>query len=137
MALRAVLGPVAVMAMLAVPLPGAAQEGVHANAWSGTGFSTFHHVLEAAPGRRTLTLQAQTDASGGETVAVYPEPSPGVRGKVRLMFVIASTRGNTRTATVNFPAARRGETLSRLPVMVVVENASGRRHAGNYTLRVN
>jgi hypothetical protein len=47
------------------------------------------------------------------------------------MFVIADHDGQDGTAQLEFPASGAG-----VPVMVVVENAGGRRHAGSYTLTV-
>jgi hypothetical protein len=81
------------------------------------------------PGAHTLTLQAQTDAPGGETVAVYPVGDDGERRTVRIAFVIADTDGSSAQESVEIPA-------EGLPVEVVVENAGGRRHAGNYTLTI-
>jgi hypothetical protein len=47
------------------------------------------------------------------------------------MFVIATTRGGSATGVLEFPANGEG-----VPVVVVVENAGGRRHAGAYSLTV-
>ncbi len=111
--------------------PVEAEAGPYTNAWSSAEFSTFHHTLQApSGGAHTLTLQAQTDSPGGETVAVYlagpsGEPQTGWR-----MFVIATTRGETATESVDFPAD------GALPVVVVVENASNRTFSGTYTLSV-
>jgi hypothetical protein len=108
----------------------AADLGPYANSWDSDQFSRFRHTLNAAaPGANSLTLTAQTNAGGGETVAVYPIGPDGERRTVRLIFVIADIDGTTGTETVDIPA-------EGLPVEVVVENAGGRRHAGNYTLSV-
>jgi len=104
--------------------------GPYTNTWDSDRFSTFRHTLNAAtPGSHALTLQAQTDAGGGETVAVYPIGPDGERRTVRLIFVIADTDGTTGTESVDIPA-------EGLPVEVVVENAGGRRHAGSYTISI-
>ena len=112
------------------PAAPASDLGPYANSWDSDQFSRFRHVLNAAtPGSNNLTLTAQTDAGGGETVAVYPVGPDGERRTVRLIFVVADVDGTTGTETVDIPA-------EGLPVEVVVENAGGRRHAGNYTLTV-
>lgn len=111
------------------PAQSAAEHGPYENAWDSSEFSTFHHTLAApAGGIHTLTLQAVTNSPGGETVAVYRagpdgEPLTGWR-----MFVVASTRGETRSEALEFPSD------GVQPVVVVVENASGRRFSGRYTL---
>lgn len=104
--------------------------GPYTNSWDSDQFSRFRHTLNSAtPGPHSLTLTAQTDAGGGETVAVYPIGPDGERRTVRLIFVIADIDGTTGTETVDIPA-------EGLAVEVAVENAGGRRHAGNYTLTV-
>lgn len=106
----------------------AADLGPYANTWDSDQFSRFQHTLHAAtPGSAGLTLSAQTNSPGGETVAVYPVGPDGQRRTVRLIFVVADGDGTTGTETVDVPA-------EGLPVEVVVENAGGRRHAGAYTL---
>jgi len=108
----------------------AADLGPYSNSWDSDQFSRFRHTLRAAtPGPNSLTLTAQTDSGGGETVAVYPIGSDGQRRTVRLIFVVADRDGTTQTETIDIPGGG-------LPVEVVVENAGGRRHAGNYTLTV-
>jgi hypothetical protein len=108
-----------------------AEQGPYENAWDSDTFSTFHHALGAPSGGvHTLTLRAVTDSPGGETVAIYlpgptGEPLTGWR-----MFVVASTRGETATETMEFPDN------GVQPVVVVIENASGRRFSGRYTLTV-
>jgi hypothetical protein len=112
------------------PAAPAADMGPYANSWDAAEFSHFRHTLHAAaPGERTLTLQAMTDSPGGETVAVYPVGADGERSTVRIFFVIADRDGSSVEETVEIPA-------EGLPVEVVVENAGGRRHAGSYTLTV-
>lgn len=104
--------------------------GPYTNSWDSDQFSRFRHTLNAGtPGSNSLTLTAQTNAGGGETVAVYPIGPDGERRTVRLIFVIADMDGTTGAETVDIPA-------EGLPVEVVVENAGGRRHAGSYTLTV-
>jgi hypothetical protein len=106
--------------------------GPYTNNWDSNEFSRFTHTLHAvAPGVRSITLAAQTNSPGGETVAVYPVKADGERGSPRIMFVIADQDGQDGTAELEFPASGAG-----VPVMVVVENAGGRRHAGSYTLTV-
>jgi hypothetical protein len=102
--------------------------GPYMGSWDAAEFSRFRHVLHArSPGSHALTLEAQTDSPGGETVAVYPIGPDGERRTVRLIFVVADRDGTSRTETVDVPA-------QGLPVEVVVENAGGRRHAGGYSL---
>lgn len=109
----------------------AADPGPYSNAWDSDDFSRFQHTLQAPSGGvHMLTLTATTNSPGGETVAVYlagpdGEPLTGWR-----MFVVASTRGETATEELEFPES------GVQPVVVVVENASGRRLAGSYTLSV-
>jgi hypothetical protein len=106
--------------------------GPYTNNWDSNEFSRFTHTLHAgAPGVHAITLSAQTNSPGGETVAVYPLRPDGERGAPRIMFVIADHDGQDGTAQLEFPATGAG-----VPVMVVVENAGGRRHAGSYTLTV-
>lgn len=112
------------------PAAPAADLGPYANTWDSDQFSRFRHTLNVeTPGSYALLLQAQTDSTGGETVAVYPVGPDGQRRTVRLIFVIADLDGTVGTETVDIPAGG-------LPVEVVVENAGGRRHAGHYELSV-
>jgi hypothetical protein len=114
----------------AAPAP-APEPGPYANSWDSDDFSRFQHTLQApSGGPHTLTLTATTNSPGGETVAVYlagpgGEPSTGWR-----MFVVATTRGETATEVLEFPDG------GVQPVVVVIENASGQRLAGSYTLSV-
>jgi len=104
--------------------------GPYENDWDSAEFSRFDHTLHAAaPGDYVLTLSATTSSPGGETVAVYPISESGEPETARIMFVIASTRGETETRSIAIPEAG-------LPVQVVVENASGRPFAGHYSLSV-
>jgi hypothetical protein len=112
------------------PAAPAVDLGPYTNSWDAAEFSRFRHTLNAAtPGPHTLTLQAQTDSPGGETIAVYPVGADGERETVRIVFVIADTDGTSGEATVDIPEAG-------LPVEVAIENAGGRRHAGTYTLTI-
>lgn len=117
---------------------GVTQQGpqVLANRWQSDRFTSFRHLIEGPPGRVNLVLDACTSASGGETVAVYPVDGRGVRKTPRIMFVIATLRGNARSGSLVLPKPPRGQKLSKVPVMVVVENASGRPHTGAYRLTV-
>lgn len=106
--------------------------GPYSNSWESAEFSRFEHVLHApGPGAHTLTLSAQTNSPGGETVAVYPVGPDGLPSTARIMFVVATTVGNSETAELVFPPDGAGA-----PVVVVVENASGRVLSGSYTLSV-
>lgn len=106
--------------------------GPYTNSWDSNEFSRFTHTLVApSVGVHTLGLSATTDSPGGETVAVYltgpdDEPMPGWR-----MFVVASTRGESTDRPLEFPVG------SEIPVIVMVENASGRRSTGSYTLTIS
>lgn len=116
----------------ATPEAPAADLGPYANSWDAAEFSRFRHTLHtSAAGPNVLSLTAQTDAPGGETVAVYPVGPGGERRTVRLVFVVADGDGETAASE---PVVVPPEGL---PVEVVVENAGGRRHAGSYTLSVS
>jgi hypothetical protein len=109
------------------PAEPAADLGPYTNSWDSDQFSRFNHTLRAAtPGRHVLALEARTEG-GTETVAVYPADANGERAGGRIVFVVATTGGNRATQEVDVAEAG-------LPVVVVVENASGRRAAGSYTL---
>ena len=127
----------AAVAALLVATPAAAQPQLLGNRWDSDQPSTFNHVLQGTPGRKQLRIDATTDAGGGVTVAVYPRAADGGRGRVRILFVIATTQGNSRTAAVTLPGLEPGAAVARLPVVVVVENASGRRNTGEYTLTLS
>lgn len=104
--------------------------GPYTNTWDSDGLSSFRHTLIAAtPGAHTLTLEAATNSPGGETVAIYPIGPDGARQTARIMFLVADTDGSSETESVDIPA-------DGLVVEVIVENASGRRFAGAYTLTV-
>lgn len=121
--------------VVVTPPPGLAR-GEYCNSWNSATRSRFRHVITAPPGRARLTISASSDASGGETVAVYPEVN-GERGRVRVMFVIAHARGDREASgVVNIPAPPRRERLGQFPIVVDVENAGGRRHAGQYCITV-
>jgi hypothetical protein len=112
------------------PAAPAVDLGPYTNSWDAAEFSRFRHTVHAATaGEHRLRIDARTDSSGGETVAVYPVRADGTRGGVRIMFVIADTDGASAEGTAAIPEAG-------LPVEVVIENAGGRRHQGNYTLTV-
>ena len=113
-----------------------AAAGELSNSWRSSTRSRFHHTIEAAPGRVRLRIEARTTAGGGETVAVYPSDH-GDRGGVRIMFVIATTRGHTANGYATVPRPASGEQLGQLPIVVDVENAGGRRHQGDYCITVH
>jgi len=106
------------------------------NRWSASGFTSYKHVLVGPPGRRTLSLYGCSSAGGGETVAVYLTGADGERKTGWRHFVIATRNGNSRAGTVTLPQPAQGQALSRLPIVVVVENASGRPHVGEYRLKL-
>ncbi len=117
-------------------LEGSAASGEHSRHWQSATRSRFYHVLEGAPGPYRLTIRATTTAPGGETVAVYPQTTGGERGSPRIGFVIATTVGNAEEIFVTIPRPPEGETQGRLPIIVDVENASGREYAGDYSLEL-
>lgn len=106
------------------------------NRWSASGFTSYKHVLVGPPGRRTLSLYGCSSAGGGETVAVYLTGADGERKTGWRHFVIATRNGNSRAGSVTLPQPAQGQALSRLPIVVVVENASGRPHVGEYRLKL-
>ena len=106
----------------------------YSNRWNTSGFTSYKHVLVCPPGRRTLSLYGCSSAGGGETVAVYLTGPDGKRKTGWKHFVIATRNGTTRAGTVVLPPPAQGQALSRLPIVVVVENASGRPHVGEYRL---
>lgn len=120
--------------VLTLPATASAQPLSFSNSWDSDQFTEFRHVITGPPGRVALQLDATTTSGGGETVAVYPVTASGARGKVRVMFVIATTRGNSRTGSITLGPPRRGEATSSTELMVIVENNSGRRQQGEYTL---
>lgn len=107
------------------------------NRWSASGFTSYKHVLVGPPGRRTLSLYGCSSAGGGETVAVYLASADGERKTGWKHFVIATRNGNYREGTITLPKPAQGETLSRVPIVVVVENASGKPHVGEYRLKIS
>ncbi len=110
----------------------APDHGPYANSWESNEFSRFTHTLHApTPGDHAITLAAQTNSPGGETVAVYPLGPDGAALDPRIVFVVADFDGSTETDTLRFPASGAG-----VPVMVVVESAGERTWAGTYTLTV-
>lgn len=113
------------------PAPANADWGPYENSWDSAAFTTFQHSLNVAePGPHEVTIWAQTDSPGGETVAMYQLDADGRRMGGRV-FVIATTRGESRSEILEFPADGRS-----MPVEVVVENASGNRYAGRYTITI-
>ncbi|MEZ5994470.1 MAG: hypothetical protein R3C25_01815 [Hyphomonadaceae bacterium] len=103
----------------------------YVNAWSADVFSTFHHSLRApSGGAHTVTISAETNSPGGETVAVYLPDADGRPMTGWRLFVVASTRGETESRALDFPAS------GVQPVVVVVENASGRTFEGHYSITV-
>ena len=115
----------------------AREAGELSNHWRSSTRSRFHHLLERTPGRYRLTIHATTTSPGGETVAVYPQTRGGERGSRRIGFVIATTVGNSEEMFVTIPPPPEGEALGRLPIIVDVENASGREYSGSYSLELS
>ncbi len=107
--------------------PAAADLGPYANDWESDEFVRFNHTLRAAsPGPHVLALEARTDA-GTQTVAVYPADANGERAGGRIVFAIATRNGQRERTEIDVPEAG-------VPVVVVVENASGRQSVGSYSL---
>ncbi len=105
----------------------AAELGPYTNGWDSDEFVRFNHTLRGeTPGRHVLALEARTDA-GTQTVAVYPADANGERAGGRIVFAIATTGGQRETREIDVPELG-------VPVVVVVENASGRQSVGSYTL---
>lgn len=114
-----------------------AQIAQFSNSWNSDRPTQFSHVLDGEPGKVTLTLKAKTTASGGETVAVYFADAQGNRKTGWRLFVIATRNGNSASKSVVIPKPKANHKTSKVPLVVVVENASGRMHSGDYTLTVS
>jgi len=104
--------------------------------WNGVGFTTFKHTIVGRPGKHALALYGCSSASGGETVAVYLAGADGERKTGWRHFVIATRNGNSRTGAVTLPKPATGQTLGRLPVVIIVENASGKSSVGELRLKL-
>jgi hypothetical protein len=104
--------------------------------WNASAYTTFKHMLVGPPGKVTLNLYGCSSSPGGETVAVYLADSSGNRKTGWRHFVIATRNGNNREGTFKLPPAPKGESLSRVPIVIVVENASGKPQVGEYRLTV-
>ncbi len=113
------------------------QVGPFSNSWNSDRPTQFSHVLDAEPGKVTLTLKAKTTASGGETVAVYFADAQGNRKTGWRLFVIATRNSNGASKSVVIPKPKANHKTSKVPLIVVVENASGKMHSGDYTLTVS
>jgi hypothetical protein len=111
--------------------------GALSNRWRSSTRSRFRHVLEGPPGRYWLTIRATTTSPGGETVAIYPQTRSGDRGSPRIGFVIATTAGSNEDMVVTIPRSPEGKAQGRLPIIVDVENASGREYSGEYALELD
>ena len=119
----------------ATPAVAAAQPRILSNRWDADRPSTFAHVVESTPGKKTITLDARSDAAAGQTVSVYPAAPGSALG--RLLSVTATAQGGTRTVPLTVPPPPPGQSLTRVPLAVVIENATGRRQTGEYTLTVS
>lgn len=95
----------------------------------------FEHVIEGPPGPVTLILDGRT-VDGNQTVAVYLVDRNGVRIPGWRLFVITTREGNSATGTITLPPPPEGQTIARQPVVIAVENLSGRRSRGEFALRV-
>jgi hypothetical protein len=113
------------------------QVGPFSNSWNSDRPTQFSHVIEAEPGKVTLTLKAKTTASGAETVAVYFADAQGNRKTGWRLFVIATRNGNSASKSVVIPKSKPNHKTSKVPLIVVVENDGGRTNSGEYTLSVS
>ena len=115
---------------LGAPAAALAQPQILSNSWDSAQPSEFTHVLQGRPGARMVRIDAIVTAGEPATVSVYPRRADGSRGEPRLLTAAAAASGDSRVFPVELPPA------GRLPVVVVVENASGKRSVGEYTLTV-
>lgn len=116
--------------------PGAAfGSGAYTQSWDSMRPVRFEHVIEGPPGPVTLLLDGRT-LDGNQTVSVYRVDRYGVRVPGWRMFVITTREGNRAAGTLTLPRPPEGETIARQPVVIVVENHSGRRSQGEFALRV-
>lgn len=113
------------------------QMGPFSNTWNSDRPTRFSHVLDGEPGKVTLTLTTKTTASGGETVAVYFADAQGNLKTGWRLFAIATRNGNSASKSVVIPKSKPNHKTSKVPLIVVVENASGKMHSGDYTLTVS
>lgn len=117
---------------------GGSYAGVYSDAftqsWDSMRPVRFEHVIEGRPGPVTLLLDGRT-LDGNQTVAVYRVDRHGVRVPGWRMFVITTREGNRAAGTLTLPRPPEGETVARQPVVIVVENHSGRRSQGEFALR--
>jgi hypothetical protein len=105
--------------------------GPYENAWDSDAVSEFRHTLQApSAGDHTVTITATTDSPGGETVAVYLADPAGEAMTGWRLFVIATRGGESESRALEFPEG------GAVAVVVRVENASGRRFAGRYSMTV-
>ena len=104
----------------------------------GSTDTSFRTCSKPNPGKVTLTLNAKTTASGGETVAVYFADEQGNRKTGWRLFVIATGNGNSASKSVVIPNPKANHKTSKVPLVVVVENAkSGKMRSGDYALTVS
>ena len=114
---------------LMAPAAALAQPQIMSNQWDSAGPERFEHTLQGAAGSRVVRLDAALRSGAPVTVSVYPRNPDGSPGAARLLTASATVQGDSRVAAVTLPGGR-------LPVVVVVENPSGKRSAGEYTLTV-
>lgn len=124
----------------ASPMPGgdsgaALDPDAYTQSWDSMRPVRFEHVIEGPPGPVTLLLDGRT-LDGNQTVSVYRVDRYGVRVPGWRMFVITTREGNRAAGTLTLPRPPEGETIARQPVVIVVENHSGRRSQGEFALRV-
>ena len=115
---------------LAIPAAALAQPQIRSDRWESNQSAEFTHVLQGRPGVRLVRIDAVTIAGEPVTVSVYPGKPDGSRGEPRLLTASATLQGDSRAFPVELPPP------GRLPIVVVVENASGKRSVGEYTLTV-
>ena len=115
---------------LGAPAVALAQPQILSNPWDSDRPSEFTHVLQGRPGARVVRIDAIVTAGEPATVSVYPRRADGGRAEPRLLTASATRAGDSRAFPVELPPT------GRLPVVVLVENASGRRSVGEYTLTV-
>lgn len=104
------------------------------NSWESDRVTTFHHLIQDRPGRVALRLQARSTSSAGEKVSVYLADGNGARKAGWHMSLIATRNGASRSGSLVIPEAARGQKMSKVPILVVIENATGEAHSGDYEL---
>lgn len=117
------------------PAPRFGGPGALVRSWDSLRPVRFDHVIEGHSGPVTLILDGRT-LDGNQTVAVYRADANGVRITGWRLFVITTRDGNSATGTLTLPRPKEGESVGRQPLIVMVENHSGRRSRGEFALRM-